>query len=741
MNLSESTQYLQSFIKKVPNPEHIPDAELKAIYQLFIDTLTDHNHLYYIEAKPIISDAEYDELFAYLKAMEEYFPTIISSTSPTQGLVGQLSDGFKKAVHQIPLLSLENSYNAEDIREWAVRVAKLAEKKGILNREYHLEPKFDGLSVECIYYDGKLIQAITRGDGKIGEDITANVMMIPSIPKQIPYLWTLQVRGEIMMPKSQLLKLNQQREHSGQTPFSNTRNAAAGTIKLLDSREVGKRGLIAFIYDQLWGEKVDLKSIGMPVFELQENFLVTRDIEQIIAWCQDFQIKHFLEEQDFDFDGLVIKVSDSKSPQHTSNCDISEKSDFSLFDTETPVNSSKDIRSALWSTEHHPRRAIAYKFPAQQVASQIQGITFQVGRTGIITPVAHIEPISLSGATIARVSLHNFDFIAKKQIKKGDFVRVQRSGEVIPYILGSIKERRNGSEEPIIPPLFCPECGDPITNIDIHYYCTNPSCPAQIREKITHFVSRDAMDISGIGEAMIEVLVKQKMLNSVADIYHLTSLQNQILLRKFPSFGEKKITELVNQIELSKKQPLRRLLNALWIPHIWKKTAQDVAEYLALHEVASLDQMISAFSNDGLADVEGIGEKSLQAIQLFMTNPETLKLLRTLEQEGVQFSAINEKTNTESSSQWTFSLTGTFPISRTDLIQQMQKLGYRYEENPTSGTTVMLIWEKPSSKAEKARKFWILIYENRETILQEFHLTIPIKLKDEKQGIIQGGLF
>ena len=220
----------------------------------------------------------------------------------------------------------------------------------------------------------------------------------------------------------------------------------------------------------------------MPVFELPENFLVTRDIEQIIAWCQDFQIKHFLEEQDFDFDGLVIKVSDSKTPQNTSNCDTSEKSDFSLFDTETPVNSSEDIRSALWSTEHHPRRAIAYKFPAQQVASQIQEITFQVGRTGIITPVAHIEPISLSGATIARVSLHNFDFIAKKQIKKGDFVRVQRSGEVIPYILGSIKERRNGTEEPITPPLFCPECGDPITNIDIHYYCTNPSCPAQIRE-------------------------------------------------------------------------------------------------------------------------------------------------------------------------------------------------------------------------------------------------------------------
>lgn len=306
----------------------IPEAELKLIYQDFVDVLTDHNHCYYIEAKPIISDAEYDELFAYLKAIEEYFPHLISSVSPTQGLVAQLAEGFKKAEHTTPLLSLENSYNAEDIREWAQRVAKLAEKKGMLKRTYGLEAKFDGLSVEFRYQQGKLVQAITRGDGKIGEDITANVLMLRSIPKQLNYNGDLQVRGEIMMPKSQLLKLNQEREKKGQTPFSNTRNAAAGSIKLLDSAEVAKRGLIAYVYDQLGGEKVDLQEIGLPTFSLPQKFQKTEEIEQLIAWCQDFQLKQFLDEQDFDVDGLVIKLSDLEElkPQ--------QESAFSLFATE-----------------------------------------------------------------------------------------------------------------------------------------------------------------------------------------------------------------------------------------------------------------------------------------------------------------------------------------------------------------------------------------------------------------------
>ncbi|MDO4714070.1 MAG: helix-hairpin-helix domain-containing protein [bacterium] len=330
-------------------------------------------------------------------------------------------------------------------------------------------------------------------------------------------------------------------------------------------------------------------------------------------------------------------------------------------------------------------------------------VDFQVGRTGIITPVANLEPVQLSGAKISRVSLHNFDFIQSKQIKKGDFVRVQRSGEVIPYIVSVIKERRDGSEDFITPPLLCPSCQSPVNNIDIHYYCTNPCCPAQIREKIVHFVSRDAMDISGIGEAMIELLVEQQLLTSVADLYRLTELHNQVLLRKFPNFGEKKITELVNQLERSKTQPLWRLLNALGIPNIGKKTAQDLAQHFAQKEVKNLNQMLNILQDsESLNALYGIGAKILEGIQVFFASEEILEVLRALEKAGVSFAAGEEgkiQANNKS-----FSLTGTFPLSRSQLIAQLQQKGYSYDETPLTTTHYMLIGDKPGSKLQKAQK-------------------------------------
>ena len=294
MNLSENTIKLQNFIKEVPNPEDIPEWSLHERYQLFIDTIIDHNHLYYIDAKPIISDAEYDELFAYLKL----------------GLVWQLADGFEKAEHIVPLLSLENSYNENDIREWWNRLSKIAEKAGRDNWEYLLEPKFDGLSVEFIYRNWKLVQWITRWDGKIWEDITSNILMISQLPKIITNTEELHFRGEVLMPKSQLEKLNIEREKKWQTPFSNTRNAASWSLKLLDSNEVWKRGLIVAIYEQLSWTPCDWQSLWLPVFNLPENYRRTKDIEQIIKRCLDPQLKQFLEEQDIDFDWLVIKVRD-----------------------------------------------------------------------------------------------------------------------------------------------------------------------------------------------------------------------------------------------------------------------------------------------------------------------------------------------------------------------------------------------------------------------------------------------
>lgn len=736
--LSQDTLNLQKFMAEYPHAQELNLEQARAKYQEFIDVISDHNHLYYIDAKPIISDVEYDQLFSYLKQIEEYFPQLISSNSPTQALIGQLSEGFKKAEHRFPLLSLENSYSLADIKAWAQRGIKIAEKAGCKNRKYLLEPKFDWLSVEIVYQNGEFVQAITRWDGKIWEDITQNVKTIRSLPKQIPYSGVLRVRGEIMMGKKQLSELNQQREKSGLSPFANTRNAAAGSIKLLDSAEVARRNLVCFVYDILeWDQHLILKELWLPVFELPFRVNDPQNIDEIWALTQDFQLKQYLDEQDYDFDGLVIKMTDEEQVYREQTSEMGLF--WSDFSDTWKVASQLGIREVLGATEHHPRRAIAYKFPAQQVASQIQSVDFQVGRTGIITPVANIQPVQLSGVQISRVSLHNFDFIQNKQIKKWDFVRVQRSWEVIPYIVWVIKERRDGTEDFIRPPLFCPACNWPISNIDIHYYCTNPACPAQIKEKIVHFVSRDAMDIWGIWDSMVEVLVQQGILRSVSDIYALEKIENQILLRKFPNFWEKKIAELAGQLELSKRKPLWRLLNALGIPNVGKKIAQDLAEYLLSKKVQRLSDIPNIlWDKEGLSELYGVWGKIIEGLQLYFSNPENLKVLSIFESVGIK--PISEE-KVMGSIWWShFSLTGSFPMSRGVLIKHLQDKGYQYDENPLQTTNFMLIGEKPGSKAEKAKKIWLEIFDSWEEIVAKFGLEFS-ESQQPKKVIQQWGLF
>ncbi|MDR0650770.1 MAG: NAD-dependent DNA ligase LigA [Candidatus Peribacteria bacterium] len=536
MSLSEQTQQLQ----KLSTTSHLTELpSIKDLYQTLIDALTEHNHLYYVQETPIISDTEYDQLFDFLKRIEEEFPYLISSNSPTQSLIGQVADEFKKADHKVPLLSLENSYNASDLFDFDERVKKILNKQGISDYQYRVEPKYDGVSVELIYQEGELIKAITRGDGITGEDITTNVKTIKNLPKQLDNVPAfLSVRGEIMMPKSVWKTLNLQREQEGKEIFANTRNATAGSIKLLDSGEVAKRNLSCFVYDVLYaenaeGEPIDylLKDVSLPQVDLHKP---PTDMHGVEAICLDPTVKTFLDEQDFDFDGLVIKVVNQNGERHL-----------------------------LGTTHHHPRWGIAYKFPAEQTSTQILSVNFQVGRNGTLTPVAQLQPVKLSGAEISRVSLHNVDFIRNKDIKKSDFIWIQRSGEVIPYVIGVVKERRTGNETPIEAPLFCPVCQSPTTHIGVFYYCANPNCPAQLKEKIRYFVSKDCMDIQGIGEGIIDVLVDKGIFRSVADIYQLERSELRILLRKFPGFGDKRIYDLMKQVKASKRQPLWRMINAL----------------------------------------------------------------------------------------------------------------------------------------------------------------------------------
>ena len=725
MTLSETTIELLDFIKQNPNPTLLDSDLLAHTYQNLIDTLIEHNHLYYIESSPIISDYEYDQLFSYLKNIEEIAPHLITSNSPTQSLIGQISEGFAKANHRTPLLSLENSYNAQDLTNRDTRIKKILEKSDQnCSFFYRLEPKFDGISCEIIYQNWLLTQAITRGDGKTWEDITINAKTIKSLPKKLTQPINIRLRGEIMMPKSKLSALNLSRETLGLNSFANTRNAASWSIKLLDPAEVEKRSLICFIYDILESDtNQTIKEIWLPTFDLPEKFQHFDNIQFLIDACLNPELKSFLDEQDFDFDGLVIKITDKNLPDW---------------------KDQTSIRRLLGATEHHPRRAIAYKFPAQQIAAKISSIDFQVGRTWILTPVANLEPVNLSGVTISRVSLHNFDFIKEKWILNWDFVRIQRSGEVIPYVLSAIPSRRNGTESEIFPPKLCPSCQTPIISQDIHYYCKNPDCPAQLKEKLLYFVSRDALDIAGFGDSIIQLLMEQNLLNSFADFYTLAKVENQVILRKLPSFWDKKISELISQIELSKTKPLRRLLNALGIPNIWKKTAQDLSTYLAQKKVTNLTSLISELKNtEQLWAIYGIWEKVATDISAFFSSPKILDLLYKLESFWLNFSAVEEQTsNTEQNqNSLSFSITGTFPLSRTEIANQLIAQGYQFDENPIQTTSFMLIGEKAGSKADKALKYGIKIYDNWEEIMQTFNIKLPAPQNKKTQAPIQWGLF
>lgn len=701
MNLSESTKAIQSFIQTHPDISKLNEKEVSDFYVTLIDCLVDHNHLYYIETNPIISDKEYDELFDYLKKIEEHFPHLITSNSPTQSLIGQVSEWFKQAKHETKLMSLENTYNAKDLEERDERIKKILLKANSQkNISYRVEPKFDGLSIELIYKKWEFTQAITRGDGRVGDDVTENVRTIKNIPKKLKHPLDINVRWEVLMPKSIWKEINKEREEEGETPFANTRNAAAGSIKLLDPKEVNKRGLIIYIYDILndvvlpkW---MHLKDI-FPVFSREKTGL---HIGEIISLCKDSKTKKFLEEQDIEFDWLVIKVE------------------------------NEEQRDIIWSTDHHPRRAVAYKFPAQLAATQVLSVDFQVGRTWIITPVANLEPVQLSWAKLQRVSLHNFDFIKEKDIHVHDRIRLQRSGEVIPYIVSVITDRRiiQNSEfkmqNEITPPKVCPSCHTSVIQKDMHYYCTNPHCPEKTKQQIQHFVSKNCMDIQGIGESIVDILVENKIIETIADIYKLTDQNIQITLRKFPGIGDKKVAEIVKGVEESKHKSLRRLLNGLWIPHVGKKMAQDVTEAIQNSEfrIQNEWEMIYILTNkEFLESIYGIGEKSVDTISTFFSDKKNLQLLEQLKVYGVNMDPKKySDTLKASEAKGSFSITWSFDLPREKIAEYFQQNGYFFHESPIKTTDFMLIGEKAGSKKIKAQELWITIYEWRDAIIKQF---------------------
>ena len=743
MTLSEQTQYLQTFI----NTSDLSKlSNIGEIYQELIDCITEHNRRYYLQNAPIISDFEYDKLFDFLKRIESEFPQLITSNSPTQALIWQVSEWFEKAEHKTPLLSLENSYNTEDLKDFDERIQKALTKEWIYKYFYVVEPKYDGLSVELIYRDWNFKQAITRWDWYVWDDITENVKMIDNIPKILNQnLRVLRVRWEIMMPKSVLKSINEQRELDWLDPFSNTRNAAAWSIKLLDSWEVKKRKLVCFVYDLLEAEDENWNIIEPELKDLWFNQVDLSYGKQTIWWIQEIctrsETRQELDKLDYDFDGLVIKLQENK-PNKVQLTD--EEKNQTLFSIQEDV-SNKDtvsLRKILWSTQHHPRRAIAYKFPAQQASTQILSVDFQVGRTWIITPVANLQPVQLSWVWISRVSLHNFDFINEKDIKLYDFVWIQRSWEVIPYITSVIKERRSWVEERIAAPLFCPACNSPITNIQIHYYCTNPECPAQIKEKLIHFCSKDAMDIQWVGDAIVDILMQQHLIHSVADIYKLLDVQTQIFLKKIPWIWEKIIYEISQQLEESKHKELWRKLNALWIPNIWKKTAQDIEKFLQEKWTQNLSEIEETLTNEELMlQIDWIWEKTIIALKEFFANKQVKAMLERLEGLWMSFSSESVK---KSDDTWMvedlqieknnkcFSITWTFQFSREVIKSEMERNWFIFHDQPKKDTDFLLCGEKAWSKKEKAEELWIKIYNSWDEIIETFPFLWNLKVEEKK---------
>ena len=642
-----------------------------------------HEKKYYVDNEPQISDYEFDCLVKELEQLESLYPELITPDSPTQRVGEQPVEGFPSVTHSIPMLSLDNCYNREEFLEFVQRLEKLLPGEKI---EFVTELKIDGLGIAIIYRGGHFAQAITRGDGFRGDDVSANVKTIRSLPLSIPLQAEVEVRGEIYLPFSSFEKINQEREAKGESLFANPRNAAAGTIRLLDPREVAQRNLDVFLYyifvngqsqESQWQNLQLLKELG---FKINPHVRLCGSVKEVIDYYEYWKDRR--DDLDYDVDGIVVKVNSTRQQQ------------------------------ALGSTAKFPRWAIAYKFPARQATTKIIDIKVQVGRTGALTPVAILEPVQLSGTTISRSTLHNEEEIRRKDIRIGDYVLIERSGDVIPKVVSVMKERRTGQEKPFSFPTRCPVCGSPVFKPEgeVISRCINPSCPARLRESLLHYASRRAMNIEGLGEALVDQLLAQKLVQSIPDLYHLKKED----LVKLERMGPKSAQNLLDQIEASKHQDLARLLYALGIRYVGERTAQTLAEHFQSLEA------LSKASLEELLALPDIGPKVAESIVFFFQQKENQELIRRLKEAGVRGEA---KVTTEPTAQpfvgLTFVLTGELEhYTRDEAREIIERLGGRVTSSVSRKTSVVIMGRNPGSKLQKAKDYNITIWDEEEFLRQ-----------------------
>lgn len=650
--------------------------------------LNRHARLYYEQDAPEISDFEYDKLMRDLQEIEKKYPELIAPNSPTRRIGGAPSEGFAKVPHAVPMMSLENALNREELASF---YSKLCEALSDENVEVVCEPKIDGLAVSLIYENGIFVGGSTRGDGHVGEDVTANLRTIRTLPLQLakPISGHFEVRGEVCIDKKGFVALNAAREERGERLFANPRNAAAGSLRTLDPRETARRKLKIYLYQIIEPEKYGIKTqremldkivaLGLP---LQGADLVCSSLAAINAYLDNWETKRI--EHPIDTDGVVVKLN------------------------------SVSLRETLGTTAKAPKWAIAYKFPPEEKLTQVRDIEVTVGRTGILTPTAVFDPIHLAGTIVKRANVHNQDEIDELDLRIGDHVWVRKAAEIIPEVVRVEYDKRPPDTVPFKLPDKCPVCGAPAVRFsgEAAVKCTNSSCSAQVKERIVHFASRSAMNITGLGEKIVSQLIDIGMIRDFADIYNLKAER----LAELDRFGEKSAQNLMSAIEKSKSRPLAALINGLGIPNIGEKTASDIAE--RFRSLRRLEQ--TACENEPeLELIDGVGTVLAQSLHVWFSEPHNKRLLDRLESAGIRFEMEGETTD-RANLPWNglkFVLTGELSqMTRADAREKIKALGGTTSESVSKKTNYVVVGESPGSKYAKAQKLGITILDENEFI-------------------------
>ena len=637
-----------------------------------------HNRAYYEQDAPQISDAAYDTLFRELHELEKAWPELITVDSPTNRVGGSVLAQFAQVKHPAPLLSLDNAFNGADVQAFLARLSKTLGNETL---ELLIEQKMDGLSLAVTYEQGQLVAAATRGDGQTGENVIANALAIASLPTRLKEpVPLLSVRGEVYMSKKAFAELNNEREEAGEALFANPRNAAAGSLRQLDAAVTFGRNLAIFLYDILAYKGADpapatqaelltyLSYLGLPV-NMDRRLL--NEIDDILAYIEQCQeTRHSLP---YDTDGLVLKLNNIEA------------------------------RARLGVTARAPRWAIAYKFPPEEAQTLVEDIIIGVGRTGALTPTAVLTPVKVAGSTVSRATLHNEDMIREKDIRIGDTVLIAKAGDVIPEVLRVLTEWRNGTEQPFTMPSHCPECGSPAIRAvgEAAWRCPNAVCPARIREALLHFVSKKAMDIEGLGPSVLQLLLENGLIKDVADLYYLHEQD----IAALPRLGARSATNLVTAIERSKTQPLSRLLNALGLRYVGEKSSQLLSQAFA-----DIDELAQASAEDLLA-VEGLGEKTAQAVAEWFAKEENRSLLEKLRAAALNMQG--EKANVSGPlSGSIFVISGVLPdISREEAKTQIIMAGGKVTDSVSKKTSYLLLGEGGGSKITKAEKLGVPVID------------------------------